>query len=132
MVQENFKAFRAKSSNTNAAIFSIPSHECASENANEAYYKTLVTATWKSFDEFIIHGFQKFYITIISFDDWKTKSQCTCAQFFKHYMCKHVVAVGHRLNLIQFPEEANPVLLAPTRRKPGRAKAATKALRMQK
>lgn len=129
MVQENFKAFRAKSSNTNAAIFSIPSHECASENANEVYYKTLVTATWKSFDEFIIHGFQKFYITIISFDDWKTKSQCTCAQFFKHYMCKHVVAVGHRLKLIQFPEEANPVLLAPTRRKPGRAKAATKALR---
>lgn len=131
MVQETFKAFRAKSSNANTAIFSIPSSECASENATEAYYKTLVAAKWKSFDEFIIHGFQKFYITIISFDDWKTKSECTCAQFFKHYMCKHVVAAGHRLKLIEFPEEANPVLLAPTRRKPGRAKAATKALQMQ-
>lgn len=128
MVQQKFKAFKAKSTSTNTAIFSIPSIECASENATEAYYKTLVTATWKSFDEFVIHGYQKFYITIISFDDWKTESKCTCAHFFKNYMCKHVVAVGHRLNIIQFPEAANPVLLAPTRRKPGRPKASTKAL----
>lgn len=128
MIQEKFKAFKAKSPNTNMAIFSIPSSECAIENANEAYYKTLVTAKWKSFDEFIVHGYQKFYITIISFDDWKTKSECTCPQFFKHYICKHVVAVGHRLNLIPFPEVANPVMLARTRQKSGRPKKITKAL----
>lgn len=131
MCQQNFKAFKAKTSNKDKAIYSIPSSECASENATEAYYKTLVKATWKSFDEFIVHGYQKFYITIFSFENWKIESQCTCAHFFKHYICKHVVAIGHRLNIIEFPAEANPVLLAPTRRKPGRPKTSTKALQLQ-
>lgn len=131
MVQQQFKAFKATVSNAKTAIFSIPSSECADEYATEAYYKTLVSATWKSFDEFIIHGFQKFYITMFSFENWKTKSQCTCAHFFKHYMCKHVVAIGNRLKVIEFPEESNPVLLAPVRRKAGRVKNSTKALQMQ-
>lgn len=130
MIQRKFKAFKAKSSSTNTAIFSVPSSDCADENANEAFYKTLVRMTWKSFDDFIVHGFQKFYITIFSFENWKIKSQCTCPQFFKHYMCKHVVALGYRLNEIEIPQEANPVLLAPTRRKPGRPKTSTKALQM--
>lgn len=131
LVQQNFKAFKAKSSSADMAIFSIPSSECEIAKANEAYYKTLVKMTWKTFDEFIVHGYQKFYNTIFSFVDWKTESKCTCPHFFKHYMCKHVVALGHRLKAVEFPQSANPVLLSRTRRKPGRAKASTKALQTQ-
>lgn len=131
MIQQSFKAFKAKTANKDKAIYSIPSSECAIENATEDYYKTLVTANWKTYDEFIIHGYQKFYNTIFSFQNWKTESQCTCAHFFKNYICKHVVAIGHRLNVIEFPAAANPVLLAPTRRKPGRPKTSAKALQLQ-
>lgn len=90
MVQEKFKAFKAKSTKTNTAIYSIPSNECASENATENYYKTLVKATWKSFDEFIVHGYQKFHITIFSLNKTGRRSQSVHVRSFSKIICANM------------------------------------------
>lgn len=132
MVTDNFKAFKAKQKASSNMIFSVPSTGCASENATEAYYKTLVKATWDTFDEFIVHGFQQFYIVHFSSLAWKTESACTCAAFFKQHMCKHILAIGIRLKIIESPSTINPVRLVATKRKPGRPKGTTKALQLQK
>lgn len=132
MVKENFKAFKAKQkTNSNVSIFSVPSSKCADENATEAYYKTLAKATWDSFDEFIVHGFQQFYIVHFSSNNWKTESTCTCAAFFKQHICKHIIAIGIRSKIIEPPATANPVRLAATKRKPGRPRGTNKALQIQ-
>lgn len=129
MIAQKFKAFKAKQApNSNIDVYSVPSSNCADENACESYYKTLVRATWKSFDEFIIHGYQQFYIVKFSSNSWKTESSCTCAAFFKQHMCKHIIAIGIRQQVIELPGSSNPVLLVPTRRKPGRPKRTTTAL----
>lgn len=130
MVQQKFKAFKAKQSNSSSVeIFSVPSSDC--ENATESFYKTLVRTTWSSFDEFIIYGYQKFYIVTFSLENWKTESMCTCAPFFKQHMCKHIIAIGIRDHAIEIPQTVNPSLLMPTRKKSGRPKLTTKALSKQ-
>lgn len=130
MVMNNFKAFKAKQPNySDVLIYSIPSSGCV--DASETYYKTLVKAIWRSFDEFIVHGYQQFYIVKFSLNSWKTESTCTCAAFFKQHMCKHIIAIGIRLEIIEIPDNANPVLLAPTKRKAGRPKNAATALIVQ-
>lgn len=130
MVKENVKTFKAKQrGNLNISVFSVPSSKC--EEPTERYYKALVKATWDSFDEFIMHGFQQFYVVKFSNENWKTESTCTCTYFFKQHMCKHVIAIGIRMNIIEVPDTANPVLLAATKRKPGRPKRTAHALRLQ-
>lgn len=129
MMTNNFKAFKAKKSSDTEVIFSVPSSKCV--DPTESYYKTLVKTTWTSFDEFIVHGFQQFYIVKFSLDKWETESTCTCTYFFKQHMCKHVVAIGIRLEIIDPLTSANPVLLAPTRRKAGRPRRTAKALSVQ-
>lgn len=129
MGNNNFKAFKAKKSSDTKVIFSVPSTKCV--DPTESYYKTLVKATWTSFDEFIVHGFQQFYIVKFSLDKWKTESTCTCTYFFKQHMCKHIVAIGIRLKIVDPLTSANPVLLAPTRRKAGRPRRTAKALNVQ-
>lgn len=132
MVKEKFKAFKAKQKkDSDISIFSVPASKCKDENANETNYKALVKAIWKTFDEFVIHGFQQFYIVHFSSSAWKTESSCTCAAFFKKHMCKHVIAIGIRMNVIEPPASANPVRLAATKKKPGRPKNAVKALQIQ-
>lgn len=129
---DSFKAFKAKKSiSADVTIFSIPSSKCAADNANESYYKTLTKTTWKSFDEFIVHGFQQFHIVQFSSDCWKTKSTCTCPAFFKQNICKHIVAIGVRLGAVFMPATVNLVPLARTKRKAGRPKRTTKALTLQ-
>lgn len=130
MLKDNFKAFKAKQPpNSEYLVYSLPSTLCA--NPTEAYYKTLVKTVWKSFDEFIVHGFQQFYILKFSADSYNTKSTCTCTAFFKHHICKHIVAIAIRLNVIDLPNSANPVLLAATKRTAGRPRLTTKALSTQ-
>lgn len=131
MIKENFKSFKAKQSNSNATIFSIPSSACASENATIAYFKTIKKTTWKSFDEFIIYGHQQFYVLSFSSSNWKSESTCTCTGFFKQNICKHIIAIGIQLGAVELPESANSVAIAPTRRKAGRPKTTTNALRLQ-
>lgn len=128
---EDFKSFKAKSRiNNDKQTYVVPSANCDSENANEKYYQSLVKRQWGSFDEFIQFGFQQFWIIHLSMNDWKMSSNCSCPVFFKQHMCKHIIALAAKENLFEFPEMANPVLLAP-RRKAGRITKAKKALNYQ-
>lgn len=132
LIVQNFKSFKAKNSCGSVYTYSVPSSGCAVENATETYYKTLVRTIWKSFDEFIIHGYQQFYIVQYSQGNWKTQSTCTCAAFFKQHMCKHIIAIGIRHHALEIPASSNPTRLMPIRRKPGRPKNTTYALAKQK
>lgn len=132
LIQDDFKAFKAKQpQNSNVLIFSVPSSNCEIENANEKFYKALVKMTWTTFDEFIVHGYQKFYIVKFDNENWKVTSSCTCACFFKQHMCKHILAIGIKVDKIRIPPTINPVLLAATRRKAGRPRKTAKALALQ-
>lgn len=129
---KDLKAFKVKQpKGSNVTIFVVPSSECAEENANESYYKTLSKTTWETFDEFIVHGFHQFYLVQFSNDSWKTESKCTCPAFFKQNMCKHIIAIGVRLGSIIIPDTVNLVALARTRRKAGRPKLTQTALAKQ-
>lgn len=129
MVKNGFKSFKAKQSpNATKIIFSMPSKKCAPENATPSYHKTLLHKKWSSFDDFIVHGYQQFHIVEISADNWKSKSTCTCREFFKEHMCAHIIAIGVRQNITTIPVFANPAPLIATRRKAGRPRRTTYAL----
>lgn len=130
MHADNFKSFRVKGQNNDKTISVVPSSKCDPKNANENYFKCLVKRDWKTFDEFISFGFQQFWTVTLSMTDWKISSSCTCPVFFKENMCKHIIAVGVKENVIEFPEIANPVLLA-KRRPAGRIANAKRALEYQ-
>lgn len=127
---EDFKCFKAKSSTNDKHTYVLPSAKCDPENANENYYKCLVKRNWDSFDEYINFGFQQFWIVHLAITDWKISSSCSCPSFFKHHMCKHIIALAVKEDIIQLPAMANPVLLAP-RRKAGRVAKAKRALQHQ-
>lgn len=127
MNNNGFKKFKASTKKDVRNIYVLPSQKCSEPNANEKYYKMLNKKEWKTFDEYITYGYQKFWLVKLSKENWTTKSSCTCPIFFKHYNCKHVVAVAVEEKLFKCPIEANPMIL--TRKKgPGRNKNASKGL----
>lgn len=132
MKRDDFKAFKAKTfDNSKENIYTIPSSSCAPKNSTEAYYKQLVQAKWQSFDEFINHGFHQFWIVKISKEAWTTMSSCTCPVFSKQFMCKHLIAVAFKENILECPNTANPMMLSRTKRAVGRPRATQKALIVQ-
>lgn len=132
MQRAAFKCFKAKSSTKLVSIFLVPSQKCDDHNATEKYYKELVKRNWTSFDEFVRYGFQIFYIVQLSSVSWNTESKCSCTAFFKQNICKHILAVAFRENIIDCPDSANPTLLAPSgSKKLGRKPKSTKALVVQ-
>lgn len=130
MFQQEFKCFKAKSSNNNVAIYIVPSHQCDAINANERYYRSLVQREWSSFDEFVEYGYQMFYLVQVSKTSWNIQSTCTCISFFKQNICKHIIAIVMREKIIECPDIANPTLLNKYKRR-GRPEKANKALQFQ-
>ena len=55
---------------------------------------------------------------------------CSCPEFFKKFMCKHVVGMAIRLNYCKPPSAAKQVKIGEKRRR-GRPKKFTKALVIQ-
>lgn len=106
----------------------VPSSNCPAELANVKHYTELVGKRWTSFDEFINHGHQFFWIVILSPDAWDTRSSCTCPPFFKNNMCKHIIALAMRENLLKYTDDLNPTVISNVRRRPGRSKNASNAL----
>lgn len=129
MQQNSFKAFKLKTtvSHPDQTSFSVPSSKCS--NPSIAYYKTLANQKWKSFDEYVKHGFQQFYLVRTKpTDQWRTESTCTCTSFMKHYMCKHIVAVALKEEYTECLDQYDPTLLSLNKRKRGKAKNAGPAL----
>lgn len=127
MNMDGFQAFKATGKDSGRVYYVLPAKKCLPENCNYKHYKTLAKQQWTSFDEFITHGYQMFWLVVFSTDEWKTKSTCTCPIFFKEFICKHIVATALKCKIIECPFSANPILIAP-RKKPGRPKNATMCL----
>lgn len=123
---DGFKTFKA-TTKLGTVVEVLPAGKCPDENANHKYYQTLVKRKWASFNEYIMHGFQMFWVVQFSKDDWKIASQCTCPIYFKQRMCKDILAIAMRDKLMECPQNANPMQLVP-RRKAGRPKNASAAL----
>lgn len=129
MQQNSFISFKLKPtvSYPDHLSFTLPSSECS--NPTVAYYKTLCNAKWKSFDEYIRHGFQQFYLVHVKpTGEWKRESVCMCTSFMKEYICKHIIAIALREKLTEYPDEYEPMLLSRNKRMAGRAKYAQPAL----
>lgn len=58
------------------------------------------------------------------------KDTCTCREFFKKYICKHLVGLQYKLQIIPPPDAAKSLPLG-EKRKRGRPKKALKALIIQ-
>lgn len=60
-------------------------------------------ATHKTFDEYVEHMFDLY---IIRFEgdaqNWK-KATCTCPEFSKSFMCKHIICIAYQLELLERP-----------------------------
>lgn len=129
MQQNSFKSFKLKqvASYPDHLSFTVPSSTCS--NPTVAYYKTLSNQKWKSFDEFIQHGFQQFYLVHVKpTNSWKRESICMCTSFLKQYICKHIIAIALREELTECPDEDEPMLLSRNKRNAGRSKNAEPAL----
>lgn len=128
----NFKAFKARKSketaNQDEIVILVPSDHC--ENPTREYYKQVQKKIWKSFDEYIEHGFLQFYLVKLSRTNWKTESHCTCPSYFKQHICKHIIANAVHEKLFEISPSMNPTLLG-KQKKRGRPKNAFKALLKQ-
>lgn len=131
MYQNKFSCLKAKSSSDDILVFFVPCQRCEEANAHEKYYRSLVKRIWTSFDEFIEYGFQMFYIVQFSKAIWNTESSCSCICFFKENICKHIIAVGMKENIIDCSDETNPTQINKHKRAAGRAQKAKRALEMQ-
>lgn len=120
---DGFKTFKA-TTKSGTVVEVLPAEKCPAENANHNYYRALIKRNWTSFDEYIMHGYQMFWIVQFSKDNWKVKSQCTCPVYFKERMCKHILAIAMRDKQMECPQNANPTRLV-ARRAAGRPKNAS-------
>lgn len=87
---------------------------------------------WRSFDEFREKSFSYYdttFIHPISRDNW-LQGTCDCRDYFKHYICKHVIGISLRLKCISPPPEAKTVPIG-SKRKRGRPAKAKNALTRQ-
>lgn len=123
---DGFKAHKA-STKSGTEVEVLPAKKCPDENSNYKYYQSLLKRKWTSLDEYLEHGYQMFWIVKFSKDNWKVNSQFTCPVYFKQRMCKYILAIAMRDKVMECPQNANPVRLAP-RRKTGRPKNASGAL----
>lgn len=80
-----------------------------------------------TFDAFVEGAFS---IHKVSFKNevskWK-ESICSCPYYAKEYMCKHVIGIAYRLNILSKPEESVEQPIA-SKNPPGRPKKPKKAL----
>jgi hypothetical protein len=58
--------------------------------------------------------------------DWRN-GRCSCPNFMKEYICKHLIGLAIRLKLVNVPPEAKDVAIG-AKKKRGRPKKSTKAL----
>lgn len=110
-----------------------------SENQSHVTYKIPVRSNhieqpeeWNTFDEFKKRNFQFNYVKFpkpFSKNNWN-EGVCDCADFFKLYICAHVLGISLRMKFIVAPPEAKALPLG-QKRKPGRPAKAKAALIVQ-
>lgn len=103
-------------------IYNDPNKKITMNNVRATLNRKL-----KTFDDFSTSSIYK--VCIPQAGEWK-KCTCTCEMFFKDYICAHVLAIAHRINILQPPEQALKEIesAVPAKNPVGRPKKATKAL----
>ena len=92
---------------------------------------TIENKRWNTFDQFKKRAFSVWIIDLPKdTSKWHAEGTCTCPQFLKKFICKHVVGIALRLKYCKAPPEAKNVPLG-QKRKPGRPSKAKKALLVQ-
>lgn len=90
------------------------------------------STNWTNFDDFKKNSFG-FHDTTFIYparrENW-LRSKCDCSDFFKKYMCAHIIAIAIRLKCVQPPAEAKTVPIG-QKRKRGRPQKAKSALTRQ-
>lgn len=81
----------------NGAYLLVPGEEIVIGQWNECSY-------WQSFDKFKENSFA-YWKCYMNENNWK-QSKCTCPEFYKQYMCKHIVGIALRLQYAIAPAEA--------------------------
>lgn len=89
---------------------------------------------YESFDDFAEMAFRIWQITSKkNAADWKQATCITCPAYFAKYMCKHIVGISYRLQILK-PTEVEPISRADKPIEPkkqrGRPKKATPALQI--
>lgn len=87
---------------------------------------------WTTFDEFKLRNFQFYNINFpkpLTKNNWH-EGICDCSDFFKKYMCVHVLGISLRMKFIVAPDEAKALPLG-QKRKRGRPALAKAALIVQ-
>lgn len=84
---------------------------------------------YKDFDDFVMKAFDMYKIVFKSAKDWQIAT-CTCGAYAKDFLCKHVVGIAFRLELLDPPESHRKKAEAPIapKNKRGRPRKATPAL----
>lgn len=83
---------------------------------------------WTTFEEFRSQHFSSYEVLMpINTDKWADDGSCTCPQFFKKRMCKHLVGLAIRLDLTTVPQAARNLPIS-QKRKRGRPQLSKKAL----
>lgn len=90
----------------------------------EADVDDFLAAEHDCFDDYCKHLSQIYHLTFETNPDEWMNSHCTCPAFASSFMCKHIVCVAYKLQILRTPKNN---LLAPNA-KCGRPKNATKGL----
>ena len=81
----------------------------------------------KTFDQFKQKAFKVWTLTMINNEENWSHNVCSCPDFFKKFMCKHIVGFTIQMKYCKPPLAAKDVPIG-EKRKRGRPKKATKAL----
>lgn len=81
-----------------------------------------------TFEEYKNYGHKMVYDTKICLNDCFLNSTCTCSQFIKSFMCKHIIGFCIQLKLKTCPKEANSKPIGTRKRGAGRTSRAKSAL----
>lgn len=109
-----------------------------SRQQNETKYRISLSEeiddsiNWTTFDQFKEKSFA-FYDTVfispVTKDNWM-KGICDCKEFFKQYICHHIIGISIRLKILTVPLEAKSIPIG-EKRKRGRPAKSKSALQYQ-
>jgi hypothetical protein len=71
-----------------------------------------------------------FYV-VIDNENWAMNSTCTCCNYFKTYMCMHIMAVSVSKDLVKIPAHCKTMVTVGVKPKRGRIPDALKGLKKQ-
>lgn len=121
------KTIKAHKKDDNSITYIVPS-------GTKTSITTLDRSTFDTLEQYRDNCFEYYLVTMPNSNskdsDSYLRGVCDCPQFYKHYMCKHILGVALRLKLVKVPLSACNTKL-PVKMGPGRPGKAKKALQKQ-